>query len=67
MNITTKYNIWTSYTINFCIDWVSEKAVEELEKNIQDFIKEQSAFEYFEYIEDKTNWDKSHHLRTINN
>jgi hypothetical protein len=61
-----KYIAWTTYSINLCIDWASEKSIEELEKNIQGFIEEQSAFEYFEYTEDKTNWDKTYSLRSVN-
>ena len=54
-----------TYSINFYINWASEKAIEELEKNIQDFIEEQSAFVYSEYKENKTNWDKTYSLISV--
>ena len=61
-----KYKMWETFNINICIDWASDVAKAELEKEIEWFIEWLSWFEYFELNIDKIHWDKTFNLRSVN-
>lgn len=62
-----KYSLWTTYSIDIALDWLSEDDLIRLEKLVEDVVEnilcEKIKLEYFEFILDKTNWDKLYRLR----
>lgn len=57
---------WASYSINIAIDWASDAAMVDLEKEIEKFIEWLSSFEYYELNIDKIHWDRNFNLRSVN-
>jgi len=62
-----KYSLGTTYSIDIALDWLSEDDLIRLEKLVEDVVEnvfcEKIKLEYFEFILDKTNWDKLYRLR----
>lgn len=62
-----KYSLWTTYSIDIALDWLSEDDLIRLEKLVEDVVEnilcEKIKLEYFELVLDKTNWDKLYRLR----
>jgi len=62
-----QYKMWTTYNINICLDWASDDAKAELEKEIQGFIEWLTWFKYYELNIDQIHWDRNFNLRSVNN